>query len=267
MAPSDYKNFKAKNAIVTGAADGIGRGIALRLASDGINLVINDLPSKQAQLDTLVKEIQAKGVKAVTHAGDVTDKAVNEALVSTCVKSFGSLDVMVCNAGTAFIKSIAETPYEEVEDLINTNFKSMWHGYNSAAQQMIKQDKGGRIIGAASSVAKKGYPMMAAYSSSKFCVRGLTQSAAQEWGQFGITVNSYCPGVIWTPLIETLGNALQGVLGQSGESPKEMWAKSCALKRVGEPDDIAGVVSWFASKDSGYVTGQNLNVDGGGLFD
>ncbi|KIY73426.1 acetoin reductase family protein [Cylindrobasidium torrendii FP15055 ss-10] len=267
MAPSDYKNFKAKNAVVTGAADGIGRGVALRLAADGLNVVVNDLPSKQQQLDSLVKEIQGKGVKGVAYVGDVTDKAVNEAIVATCVEKFGSLDVMVCNAGTAFIKSIADTPYEEVESLININFKSMWHGYNTAAKQMIKQDKGGRIIGAASSVAKKGYPMMGAYSSSKFCVRGLTQSASQEWGQFGITVNSYCPGVIWTPLIQSLGNDLQSVLGQSGESPKEMWAKACALKRVGEPEDIAGVVSWFASKDSGYVTGQNINVDGGGLFD
>ncbi|KIY62682.1 putative short chain oxidoreductase [Cylindrobasidium torrendii FP15055 ss-10] len=241
MAPSDYKNFTPKNAIVTGAAQGIGRAIALRLAADGLNLVLNDLPKQLDLLDTLIKELTSLGVKAVAYTGDITEKAINDGLVSTCVKEFGSLDVMVCNAGIAVRKDILDTTYDEFEAVLKVNFKSQWLGYNAAAEQMIKQNNGGRIIGAGSVTGKQGFAVVAAYGATKFSSRALTQSAAQEWGQYGITVNSYCPGCIRTEL-------------------------TCALKRLGEPEEIASAVSFFASKDSRYVTGQSLSVDGGYLY-
>jgi len=257
----------SRNAVVTGAGHGLGRAIAVRLANDGLNVVVNDLPSKQDLLDSLVKEIEASGHKATSFATDVTVEDNVKALVAHCVSTYGSLDVMVCNAGTAYVKSILDCTLEDMEGLFAINFRAAWFGYRCAAQQMIKQGNGGRIIGAASAVAKKGYPFMSVYSATKFAIRGLTQSAAQEWGAHGITVNAYCPGIVWTPLIEQLGASLGAVVGQADLDPKEMWAKSCALGRIGDPKDVAGLVSFLASKDSSFITGQSLLVDGGSLFD
>ncbi|KIY65518.1 NAD-binding protein [Cylindrobasidium torrendii FP15055 ss-10] len=261
------KDFEPKNAVVTGAAMGLGRSIALRLAKDGLNVVVNDLEAKSSELASVVKEIEALKAGKVTFVlGDVTAEETSPALVKKCVEEFGSLDVMVCNAGTAWSSQITETSFAKVQTILDTNFKSMWLGYSAAATQMIKQNTGGRIIGACSTAGKKGFPFAAAYCASKFAVRGLTQSAAQEWGQNGITVNTYCPGLVRTPLIESLYGS-GAAIGDASTTPDDAWAKLCALRRVGDPEDIAGIVSWLASKDAAYVTGQNINVDGGGLFD
>ncbi|KAJ6624191.1 hypothetical protein B0H10DRAFT_2007514 [Mycena sp. CBHHK59/15] len=133
---------------------------------------------------------------------------------------------------------------------------------------MIEQGKGGRrIIGAASAAAKKGYPFMSVYSATKFAVRGLTQAAAQEWGPHKITVNTYCPGVIMTPLVEILGRSLVAVAGMVDVDPGDMWAKLSALGRTGETDDIVGFISFLASEEGRFITGQSVLVDGGTLFD
>ncbi|KAJ6624179.1 hypothetical protein B0H10DRAFT_2212912 [Mycena sp. CBHHK59/15] len=190
-----------------------------------------------------------------------------QALVETCVETYGSLEVMVCNAGTAWVKPIVECMLVDVEGLFETNFCSVWLGYQCAAKQMIKQGKGGRIIGAASAAAKKGYPFMSVYSATKFAVRGLTQVAAQEWGPHKITVNTYCPGVIMTPLVEILGRSLAAMVGMVDVDPGDMWAKLSALGRTGETDDIVGFISFLASKEGGFITGQSVLVDGGTLFD
>ncbi|PSS35523.1 hypothetical protein PHLCEN_2v1517 [Hermanssonia centrifuga] len=254
-------------AIVTGAALGLGRAIALRLAADGLHVVVNDLPKQKDNLEALVKEIEATGSRAAPFIADVTVEENVKNLVAFAVSTFGGLDVMVANAGTAFVKSILDTTLEDVDGLFNINFRAAFLSYKYAAKQMIAQGRGGRIIGAASAVAKKGFPFMSTYSATKFAIRALTQSAAQEWGAYGITVNAYCPGIIWTPLIEALGASLASVVGQADADPKEMWAKSCSLGRIGEPNDIAGYVSFLASKDSGFITGQSTLVDGGSLFD
>ncbi|KII91872.1 hypothetical protein PLICRDRAFT_136410 [Plicaturopsis crispa FD-325 SS-3] len=264
---STPSTFTPRVAIVTGSGVGLGRAIALRLADDGLNVVVNDLPSKKAEIESLVTEIQAKGRKAVPFLADVTVEQNVEELVAKAVSELGGLDVMVANAGTAFVKSILDTSLEDIDRLFGINFRAAFLSYKYAAKQMIKQGRGGRIIGAASAVAKKGYPFMSAYAATKFAIRGLTQSAAQEWGPHGITVNAYCPGIIWTPLIESLGLELAAVVGQTGQDPKELWAKSCAAGRIGDPSDIAGFVSFLASKDSAFITGQSTLVDGGSLFD
>ncbi|THG96890.1 hypothetical protein EW026_g5026 [Hermanssonia centrifuga] len=188
-------------AIVTGAALGLGRAIALRLAADGLHVVA--LERRRLLSDVTVEE----NVKN---------------LVAFAVSTFGGLDVMVANAGTAFVKSILDTTLEDVDGLFNINFRAAFLSYKYAAKQMIAQGRGGRIIGAASAVAKKGFPFMSTYSATKFAIRALTQSAAQEWGAYGITVNAYCPGIIWTPLIEALGASLASVVGQADADPKEM---------------------------------------------
>ncbi|KAJ6561839.1 short chain oxidoreductase [Mycena capillaripes] len=229
-----------RNAVITGAARGIGRAIALRLASDGCNVVINDLYVNQASLDGLVTEISsAGGGKAISFAADITIEQNVRDLVEKCVSTYGTLDIMVCNAGNCWVKPMIDCTLEDMQSLFDTNFRSVWLGYQCAARQMIKQGKGGRII---------GYPNMSVYSASKFAVRGITQAAAQEWGPHGITVN-----------IEELGKQLAAAAGLVGVDPGELWASMSALKRNGETKDLVGFVSFLASEEGGFVTGQSVS--------
>ncbi|KAJ7079300.1 acetoin reductase family protein [Mycena belliarum] len=238
-----------------------------RLAADGCNVVVNDLPASQASLDALVTEIMSTGRNAVSYPGDATTEETVNGLVQKCVSSYGSLDIMVCNAGNCWVKPMLDCTLEDMQSLFDTNFRSVWLGYQCAARQMIKQGKGGRIIGAASAAAKKGYPLMSVYSASKFAIRGLTQAAAQEFGAYGITVNAYCPGMIVTPLLEELGKSLAGAAGLGDVDPASVWASLAAVKRIGDTKDLVGFVSYLASEESGFLTGQSVLVDGGTLFE
>ncbi|KAJ7162789.1 acetoin reductase family protein [Mycena crocata] len=250
-----------RNAVVTGAARGIGRAIAIRLAADGCNVVVNDFPINQEALDALVKEIGSE--KATAFAGDITVEQNVKDLVGKCVTTYGSLDIMVCNAGNCWVKPVLDCTVEEMQSLMDTNFLSVYLGYQCAARQMIKQGNGGRII---------GVPNMSAYSASKFAIRGITQTAffswvAQEWGAHKITVNAYCPGLIMTPLVEELGKQLAAGAGLVNVEPADVWASMSSLKRSGETKDLVGFVSFLASEEGGYITGQSVAVDGGTVFD
>ncbi|KAJ7109550.1 acetoin reductase family protein [Mycena crocata] len=247
-----------RNAVVTGAARGIGRAIAVRLAADGCNVVVNDFPTNQEALDSLVKEIGAE--KATSFAGDITVEQNVKDLVEKCVKTYGSLDIMVCNAGNCWVKPLLDCTVEKMQSLMDTNFRSVYLGYQCAARQMIKQGNGGRIIGA-------GVPNMSAYCASKFAIRGITQSAAQEWGAHKITVNAYCPGLIMTPLVHELGKQLAAGAGLVNVDPGDLWASMSSLKRNGETKDLVGFVSFLASEEGGFITGQSVLVDGGTVFD
>ncbi|KAG6819465.1 hypothetical protein H0H93_011598 [Arthromyces matolae] len=187
-------------ALVTGASKGIGRAIALRLAKDGFNVGINDLPSSKPGLESLREQIKVLGRKSSIFAGDVSKQSAVEEMVSSVVADLGRLDVMVANAGLCKAHLITDTDVEEWDRLFAVNVRGVFLCYKYAALQMIKQGEGGRIIGASSLAGRRGEGHLAAYSSTKFAVRGLTQAAATEWGRHGITVNAYCPGVIQTEL-------------------------------------------------------------------
>ncbi|KAJ7701206.1 hypothetical protein B0H17DRAFT_1245922 [Mycena rosella] len=252
-----------RNAVITGAARGIGRAIAVRLAADGCNVVVNDLPVNQELLDTLVNEIESSERKAVSFAGDVTVEETVDALVEKCVATYGSLDIMICNAGNCWVKPMLDCTLEDMQGLFDTNFRSVWLGYQCAARQMIKQGTGGRIIGSGFihiilvlDFLIYGYPLMSVYSASKFAIRGLTQAAdtptptTQEWGPQRITVNTCCPGMI------ELGKSLALAAGFVDIEPANVWASMAALKRIGDTKDLVGFVSYLASEESG-VTGQS----------
>lgn len=258
-------------AIVTGCAEGIGRGIALRLAEDRCNLVLNDLPEQSQKLKSLIEEIKSRGRAATQHTGDVSVEKDVQELVGTAVSSFGGLDIMVANAGIGMVKSILDTSLEDLDRTFNVNMRGVFLSYKYAAAQMIKQGRGGRIIGACSTGGKVGKPFIGAYSASKFAVRGLTQSAAQEWGAHGITVNTYSPGLIWTSLSQrvSLDIKSRGIYGDSPETgdTREIWERLSAMKRFGQVEDIANVVSFLASEKSSFITGQSITADGGTQFD
>ncbi|KAF8885322.1 short chain oxidoreductase [Infundibulicybe gibba] len=240
-------------AIVTGAGRGIGRAIALRLASDGFDVGFNDLPSEREGLESLTAEITRKGRKAMMMTGDVSKEKDVKALVENTVETLGGLNCMVANAGRMMIRPLVETTLDEWEHIFSINSRGVFLCYKYAAQRMIQQGNGGRIIGAASFVGKTGQADLSCYSATKFAVRGMTQSLAQELGPHRITVNSYAPGATNTMLLRGMAAAT----GRAVDTFVEDEGKLCALGRTGEPEDIASIVSYLASKEAHYITGKN----------
>ncbi|KAL0958475.1 hypothetical protein HGRIS_000614 [Hohenbuehelia grisea] len=241
-------------ALVTGAGRGIGRAIALRLAKDGFDVALNDLPAGVRDIEAVRDEILQSGRKATVVPADVSVESEVKSLVNEVVGGLGSLDVMVANAGICKPRALVDISSDEWDKIFSTNARGVFLSYKYAALQMIAQGKGGRIIGASSVAGKQGWPMLAAYSSTKFAVRGLTQSAATELGQYGVTVNAYSPGVIDTDMLRNLGDDLGN---RGGLYDHE--ASMTALKRVGSPEEIANIVSFLASKESSYITGQSVS--------
>jgi meso-butanediol dehydrogenase / (S,S)-butanediol dehydrogenase / diacetyl reductase len=243
-----------RSAMVTGAARGIGQAIALRLAADGLDVSVADLPSAHAGGPGLVLDV------------DVTDPESVDAAVAAHVAHFGGLDVMVANAGIAETAPLVETTDEQLQRTLDVNLKGVFHCYRTAARQMIAQGRGGRLIGAASVAAHRGGKWQGAYSASKFAVRGLSQSVAQELAEYGITVNVYSPGVVQTPMWDTIDAAMTDRRGTEPGSALAGMVAGIPLGRLETPSDVAGVVSFLASPDAGYVTGQSIVVDGGMWF-
>jgi len=245
-------------AIVTGAAQGIGLAIALRLADDGLDVAINDIPSKSEAIDQAVQAVKAKGRKAIAIPGDVSSEEDVKNMIGKTASELGSLDVMVANAGLLLLKPLLDTSVEEFEQIMNVNSRGMMLCFKYAAVQMIKQGKGGRIIGASSAAGKKGMPALVAYSMSKFSVRGLIQSFSQELKGHNILVNGYSPGAIQTNMAPI--NKLD-----IGANPQEMVGLSGTP--IGQPENIASIVSYLIKPESEFINGQTITVDGGVIYD
>ncbi|MBC7762173.1 MAG: acetoin reductase [Candidatus Saccharibacteria bacterium] len=255
-----------KVALVTGAGQGIGRGIALRLAQDGFDVAIADLDFQKGKADSVVAEIEAIGRKAIFVAADVSQREDVVAAVDTTAKELGGFDVIVNNAGIAQVKPILEITEDELSSIFRINVHSVVWGIQAAAAKFEELGHAGKIISAASIAAIQGFPILGAYSASKFAVRGLTQAAAQELAPKGITVNAYAPGIVGTGMWELIDVELSKINGKPlGQNLKEN-VEGIALGRIETPDDVARVVSFFAGPDSDYVTGQVLLVDGGMLY-
>jgi len=249
-------------AIITGASQGIGRAIACRLARDGFKVALNDLPSQRSKLETLQGDLSRSGKESFISLADVSVEGEVKAMVDDVASNMGGLDVMVANAGICITKSLIETTKEDLERILSVNVNGTFLCYKYAALQMIKQGRGGRILGAASLASKQGWPFLGAYSSSKFAIRGLTQVAAQEFEKYGITVNAYAPGIVSTPM-------LQGIL-DSANDPKagiEIKEKQALVNRLASADDVAGLASYLVSTEAAKITGQSVSINGGTFFD
>jgi len=252
--------------MVTGAAGGIGRAIAHRLAADGLGVSVLDRPSVTAGLDQLVGDLNALGADALALTADVTDAAEVDAAVADHVRHFGGLDVMVANAGLAITAPLVEMTADQWQTTLDVNLTGVFHCYQAAARQLIAQDRGGRLIGAASVAAHRGGKWQGAYSATKFAVRGLSQSVAQELAEHNITVNVYSPGVVRTPMWDSIDEAMATRRGTPVGSELEAMVAGIPLGRLEEPADVAGVVSFLAGPDAAYLTGQSIVVDGGMWF-
>ncbi|KAF8637685.1 hypothetical protein AX16_010760 [Volvariella volvacea WC 439] len=250
-------------ALITGASRGLGRSIALRLAKDGFDIAVNDLPQSRAHLETLVQGVKDLGRRSAVVAADVTKEDEVRRMVDDAVKELGALDVMVANAGICIAKPVTETTVDDWDRIFSVNTRGLFLSYKYAAVQMIAQGRGGRIIGASSVAGKEGEEFLSAYSSTKFAVRGLTQAAAKEWGQYGITVNAYCPGPVDTKMLESLSEQV----GMPYEAFQTKESSAVPIGRIGQVEDVANVVSFLASKESGWITGQSLSPNGGRHYD
>lgn len=252
-------------AIITGSSGGIGRGIAKRLADDGFDIVVNDIAMNQSKIDEVVGEIEAKGRRAVGIVADVSNKDSVEALVSQTVERFGELNVMVANAGTIDMSSLLEISVETWDRVMSVNCRGVMLCYQVAAKQMIKQGKGGKLIAACSISGYRPSGKCPSYCTSKWAVRGLTQSAALELGQYGITVNAYCPGSVQTGMSMVFAERLAKERGEENVEGayKSSSHRKTALNRELFPEDIGKLVSFLAGEGSDGMTGQTIIYDGG----
>jgi meso-butanediol dehydrogenase/(S,S)-butanediol dehydrogenase/diacetyl reductase len=253
-------------ALVTGGARGIGRAIALRLARDRLDVAVADLPDAHGHSEGVVREIRETGRRSTALAVDVTDPRQVDEMVAATVRELGRLDVVVANAGIAEVGPLLDLSAEDLDRVMAVNVRGVFLCYTAAARQMIAQGGGGKIIGAASIAAHKGFPMLGHYSASKWAVRGLTQVAAQEWARHGITVNAYCPGIVGTRMWQHIDERLADMQGFERGQALERVARGISLGRVQTPEDVADFVSYLASPGSDYMTGQSVIVDGGILF-
>jgi meso-butanediol dehydrogenase/(S,S)-butanediol dehydrogenase/diacetyl reductase len=255
-----------RSAIVTGAARGIGRAISLRLAQDGFAVTVTDLKSAQDAALEVVDDIARAGGSARFAATDVSLPSDVESAVAEHVQTYRGLDVMVANAGIAITSPLVETTPEQWRQTLEVNLTGVFYCYQAAARQMIAQGTGGRLIGAASVAAHRGGIWQGAYSASKFGIRGLTQSVAQELAPHGITANVYSPGVVHTPMWESIDDEMTRRTGQPTGTAMQAMTGAIPLGRLETPTDVAGVVSFLASPDAAYITGQSIVVDGGMWF-
>lgn len=250
-----------KVAIVTGGAQGIGRAISLRLAEDGAAVAVADLNEEGAA--GVANEIIAAGGKAIPSRVDVVDAASTEELAERTVRELGRVDVMVANAGIIQVKPFLELSSEDWDRTFAVNVRGVFLSLQAAAKRMVDQGDGGRLLATASIAAKMGSPYQAHYQASKSAVVGMVRSVAWELGKHGITVNCYCPGVVDTDMWRYIDVERGKLMGrQPGELLKEM-ATRIPLGRVEVPDDVAPLVSFLASEESRYITGQAINVCGG----
>ncbi len=243
---------KYKNAIVTGAARGIGKGIARKLAEKGINVVISDILIEDAE--KTAAELAGLGVKTLAVKTDVSNKEDVEALVRKTVTEFGSLDFLVNNAGITRDNLSVRMSEDDWDKVLSINLKGAFLCSQAAAKEMMKQ-KFGRIVNIASVSGLLGTLGQGNYAASKAGLIALTKSMARELGRRNITVNAVAPGFIMTEMTETLS-----------EQVKEDYMKQIPLKRAGTPDDIAESVCFLISPAGSYITGTTINVSGGLLI-
>ncbi|SOE51089.1 2,3-butanediol dehydrogenase, S-alcohol forming, (S)-acetoin-specific [plant metagenome] len=257
-------SITGKIALVTGAGQGIGRGIALRLARDGADLALVDLD--QAKLDAVAREIEALGRQATTFIADVSDREQVYAAVDHAERTLGGFDIIVNNAGISQVQPLLDVTPEEVERIYRINVQGVLWGIQAAARKFKARGTPGRIINASSIAGHDGFALLGVYSSTKFAVRALTQAAAKELAADGITVNAYCPGVVGTDMWVEIDKRMAEVTGAPVGATYKKYVEGIALGRAETPEDVAGLVAFLAGPDAAYMTGQAPLIDGGLVY-
>ncbi len=246
-----------KVAVVTGGASGIGRGIADRFAAEGARVVVAD-----RNATALAEVADALGDRAHAVPCDVTDEAQVDALVAEAADRFGRLDVMVNNAGIIQISPVVETAYADWQRMFDVNVHGVFLGSRAAARRMIAQGNGGVIVNASSGAGRRGVPNIAHYCATKAAIIMLSQSLAVELAPHGIRVNCYAPGHIQTPFWKDIADGFAAVTGQTPDQVIDAFKSTVPMGRFGTPGDVAAAVSWLATDDAAYVSGQAIAMNG-----
>ena len=241
--------LKGRVALITGAAQGIGKSVALLLAQNGADIVVSDINLEKAE--ETAKEIESIGSKAIAIKVDVANLKDVERMVESILEKFGKIDILVNNAGITRDKLILRMTEEDWDAVLNVNLKGTFNCTKAVVRHMAKQ-RSGKIVSIASVVGEMGNAGQVNYSASKAGVIGLTKTIAREFAQRRINVNAIAPGYIETPMTEVLP-----------EKVKEELKRLIPMERLGKPEDVAEAVLFLVSEDSNYITGQVLNVNGG----
>lgn len=239
-----------KTALVTGASRGIGKKIALQLGEEGYNVVVNYAGNKE-KAEKVVSEIKTFGVDAFTIQANVSEQDEVKAMIKETLNQFGTIDVLVNNAGITRDNLLMRMKQNEWDDVINTNLKGVFNCVQAVTRPMLKQ-KSGRIINLSSVVGSVGNPGQINYVATKSGVEGMTKTFARELASRGITCNAVAPGFIVSDMTDQLSDEL-----------KEQMKSQIPLDRFGEDSDIAHTVAFLASEKANYITGQTIHVNGG----
>lgn len=273
------QRLKGKTAVITGSGrrGGLGEAIAKRLAEDGANIVISDIgvPRDAAtgedhigttdEMEKIADNLRSLGVGVSTKGCDVRSLAEVRALAKHAATEHGSLDIWINNAGIGYImKPLLEVSEDDWRAVIDVNLTGAFFGVKAAAEVMVKQGDGGRIVNIASQAAKSGFPHAQAYTSSKHGLVGLVRSAATELGSHGITVNNVCPNHVTTGLGAWQNEYFAEVTGaDSVEDYMKAMAARIPMGRPGLPEDTANAVAWLCTDEAKYITAESMNVSGG----
>jgi 3-hydroxybutyrate dehydrogenase len=255
--------LKGKSALVTGSTSGIGLGIARALAAQGANVALNGFGDKAA-IEKLRAGLEKEfGVKAVYSAADMSKPAEIADMVRTSEKTFGSLDVLVNNAGIQFVSPIEDFPIEKWDQIIAINLSAAFHAIRTAVPGM-KSRKWGRIISTASAHSLVASPFKSAYVTAKHGIAGLTKTVALEVATFGITCNCISPGYVWTPLVEHQIPETAKARGMTEEQVKrDVLLAAQPTKQFVTVEQVADLAVYLCSDSASSITGANLSIDGG----
>lgn len=263
MAGNQTLTLSGKRAVVTGAGRGIGRSIALALANAGADVAVTARTS--AELDTLVAEIQAMGRRSLALPCDVTDPEQVIHMASTLLEGLGGVDILVNNAGNAGSHKFLNHSDELWHRMLAVNLTSVYYVSKAFAPKLVAQ-RYGRIITIASIASRAGGAYIAAYTAAKHGVLGLTRALAVELLPHNITVNAICPGYVDTPMTDGNVSNISARTGMSEAQARETLAKSSPQRRLIEPEEVASIAVFLAQDSSKGITGQAINIDGGGLM-
>ena len=249
--------LQGRTAVVTGAANGIGRAIALRLAQEGCRVGLFDVDEAGAQ--ATASQLRAAGASAAVASGSVARREDVDRGFAALAAELGLADILVNNAGILRTAPFLELTGPAWRETLAVNLDGAFHCCQAALPGMLGQGRGA-IVNIASFAGKKGLANHAAYSASKFGLIGLTQCLAEEMAERGVRVNAICPGII----VETgMRDVAEAEARAQGRPPVEVRAKAVPMRRTGKPEEIARVVAFLASNEASYMTGQAINVTGG----
>lgn len=243
-------SFAGKVAIVTGAASGIGRATALRLAADGAIIVVVDRDAVGAH--ELVAALRSLGATATAEICDVRESGAVEDIVAARAVEFGRIDILVNNAGAVTQRSLLETGFDLWQEMLSVNLTSCF-AWSKAVAPRMRNNGGGRIVNISSHAGILGSTGRGAYAAAKGGMLALTRVMAVEWAEFGITVNAVAPGAIATPMT-----------ARSHQTERtKAWMDCLPLQRYGTPEEVASAIAYLCSDEAGYMSGQTVCVDGG----